>query len=223
MNGLTDLAKLKVHLKISDADTTQDVLLEQLIDGVSQAARRITGRDFNSATRTEYYDGTGQESLYTRHRPLTAVTSLYLDASGYAGQAAGGFAASTQLTQGTDFWVPMTEATERNAGCIRIITNPFWESLVYSGGLAGQGRAVWPVGQGNIKLTYTAGYRVIPDDLAMAVHFLCAQVRTSLKVGGPVSSETFGRYSYTLLTGNEGSPELMTARSILAGYTEVYT
>lgn len=223
MNNLTDISKLKIHLGIADTDVSQDVRLEQLIDGVSQAVRRYCGRDFNSAQRTEYFSGDGTEWVYLPHRPATAIVGVWLDSGGYYGQSSGGFAdPATLLTQGVDYYCETLESNERNPSRLVRIAGSWPYQLSPFALPIGAARAYWPYGRGNIKVTYTAGYREMPDDLEMAVHMLCAQTKNSIKYGSPVRSETFGRYSYELLAGSfeRQPPEVGTIKSILSGYTE---
>ena len=224
MKALTTLEALKVTLGLADSDSSSDALLIQLIEAVSSAVRRRTGRDFVSAERTEYLDGNGQDAIYLRHRPVTAVAGVWLDAAGYMGQASGAFAASTLMTAGTDYYVDNLEANERNPGRLVLITNPFSFGYLSSGDpVIDSMRARWPIGQGNIKVTYTGGYREMPADIEGAVHALVQIIRGGISQGSPLKSETLGRYSYELLSGMDlkgSNAELVAAKSIIASYAE---
>jgi hypothetical protein len=224
MKALTTLEALKTFLKIPETTNTRDDQLNQLIQSVSEAARKIANREFNSAERTEYYDGNGSEHIYLRQRPVTAVGGLWLDANGYYGQAPNGFAdPDTRMTPGTDFYAENLESNERNPSRLVLITNPWAFGILNQTAPIGEYvHARWPYGRGNLKVTYTAGYRDIPDDLEMAVHQFCADLLNNPS-GIPLRSEQLGRYAYTRMTGQEQkgtSSELMNARSILASYTE---
>ncbi len=207
---LTTLAKLKTHLSI--ADTSEDALLTQLLLELDEVVASWTGRakvpgrnPFESVAASEYYDGTGRNVLVLKRRPVTLVSAVYVDALGAYGHGTDPFAAATALPLGADFAPSSLDASEENGGL-----------LIRLGG------AVWPEGQGNIKITYTAGYVTIPVDLEMAVHQLAAAVREGAQHGGIVGGETLGRYSYRLLEGAaDGGLMVATARSTLARYKEV--
>lgn len=56
----------------------------------------------------------------------------------------------------------------------------------------------WQVGVANIKVTYTAGYSAVPDDLKMACYQLSSSLLTSIGKAGTIESEKLGDYSYKL-------------------------
>lgn len=225
MKALTTLEALKSYLQIPDTNTSHDQFLNQLIEGVSWAVRRRTNREFNSAERTEFHNGNGTEFIHLKHRPVTAVAGVWLDASGFYGQAAGSFAdPETLLEPGRDFYVENLEANERNPSRLVMITNPWAFGVLNQVSPIGETvHALWPRGRGNIKVTYTAGYREMPDDLEMAIHALCADARSNAPKGGQLKSETLGRYTYERMTGADlkgTSADCVSARSIIASYAE---
>lgn len=198
--ALTTTAELKTHLRISGA--SEDTFLDQVRLGVEAAVLRYLGRSIESAEATEYYDGSGRESLVLRRRPLTAIATLHLDQSGRYGQLSGAFASSTLLVEGTDYMLPRVDQTEGNGGRVLRIND------------------VWPHVRGCIKVKYTAGYTAVPEDLKLAVLTLCAQVRAGCEKGGILAGETLGSYSYTLLQGGS-ERSIILARSLLSAYCEV--
>jgi hypothetical protein len=144
------------------------------------------------------------------NRPVVSITGVYVDAVGYYGQSAGGFAASTMLTQGQDYALVNPNASERNPGILQMLS-ALWD---------GTGLSNWPQGQGNIKVVYVAGYTQVPADISQAVAMIVGQMLAQSDRGLPMQSETLGEYSYTLLTGAPG--QLMAgARQILNNYREV--
>ena len=209
---LTTLAKLRLSLGQSTDPASDDPQMLMLLEAAETAVKRYLGRDLEQQTYTEYYDGTGRPRLLLNQRPVTAITGVWLDNAGYYGQRAGAFdAATTALTQGTDFIVrPPLEQSEKNAGILEMIT-PIWFQV--------DGRSCWPTGQGNVKVTYTAGYNPIPLDLQVAVHQTVAQALKMAENGAPLQEETFGEYSYTLLSG-EKDTSLASARALLNRYRE---
>lgn len=206
---LTTRVKLKIHLGIPSSDTSEDAKLDQLILGVESSVLKYLKRgDFASTSYTEYYSGDDRELLILKHRPVTAITSIRVDSYGYAGQSPDAFPASSAWTSGVDFYTPVLTEDEENASLVYAIKNG----------------EKWPIGRGNIKVVYTAGYSEIPDDLTLAVNQLIAAVRASSEHGGPVSEETFGEYSYTLMKGGDLSSlgmDAVNAGRILAMYREV--
>lgn len=229
MPVLTTLAKLKTHLGITDS--SEDDTLEQMLNQIDEAVASATGRGrvagyhpFVSVEGTEYLDGTGQPELYLHRRPVTAIDSVRVDPTGYFGHGANAFAASTEWTLGTD-WVPTRlDKSEENASCLIALKATGWSDPP----------AAWPEGRGNIKVVYTAGYGVeqsddysgIPADLELAAHLLASELRQSAAqgVGGPIKSETLGRYSYDLLTDGDMpvSAGITQARGIVARYREIH-
>lgn len=209
MPTFTTRTELKLHLRIPSTDTSEDALLDQLISNVEASVLRYLKRGpFASTSFTEYYSGDDREMLVLRHRPVTAVSLVRVDPYGYAGQGLDAFPSTTAWTAGTDYFVPQLDASEENG------------SLIVAIGSNGK----WPIGRGNIKITYTAGYATIPDDLTLAVNQMISAIRAGADKGGPVGSETFGEYSYSLLRGGDLSSlglDAVNAGRILAGYREV--
>lgn len=77
---LTTLAKVRTHLDIETAFTTDDTLLTQLVTTCSTWFKnQLGGRDIYSASYTEYFSGCGQRVLFPRQWPITAVSSLVID------------------------------------------------------------------------------------------------------------------------------------------------
>lgn len=224
MSNLLDVAKLKIHLGIADTDSSQDDALNQLADQIWGVVCRYTGRqlDAPAAPVTEYYDGSGTQYVYLRQRPVTSVTSLYMDQNGYYGQAPNGFDPTLSLlTQGTDYYVENFVQDERNPSRIVMITNPWAFGILFIGEPIGAPRNIWPIGQGNIKVTYTAGYTQCPDDLELACFQLIAMVKNSRPIGQFKGQVTMGSAAYTLLN-DMSNPAVGGIRSTLAAYKETY-
>jgi len=198
---LTTLPIVKTHIGI--AGTSDDDLLNQLIIGVESTILNYTGRkSFETASRTEYQDGNGKDELFLKHRPVTAVSGVWVDADGHFGKGTDAFPSSSEWTEGDSFVPTSEEANEQNASILLALNR------------------VWTVGRGNIKITYTAGYSSIPGDLTLAANMLVALARKGREAGGQLASESLDRYSYTLLTSTNSMmyPEAGAIRSILARY-----
>lgn len=203
---LTTLAALKVYLGIASDVTTEDDRLNALLSATEQSIEKWLGRKMLSTARTEYFSGSGRSLLILGQRPVTAVSTVRVDQNGYGGHGSDAFAADTEWELGVDFFPRSLAADESNPGMLEAI-----------GG-------VWPEGQQNIKVTYTAGYSTIPDDFQNALHVICGEAYAMIAKGGKVTSETLGQYSYSLLVGSAlagDDSQLATARLKLAAYRQV--
>ena len=209
--ALTTLADLKTYLGITD--TSEDDLLNLLIADADAAILGYLDRAIEQASLTEYYSGDGTTNLLLQQRPVTTITSVHVDAAGYAGQGSGAFDSTTEWTAGTDFYAQSVVENESNTGNIIAIKGPGTFTADHQPMTWGE----WPRGTGNIKVVYTAGYSTVPSDLAAACRILVAWMRSSRENGMPVKSEKLGSYSYTLLE-DTGIPELATIRGLCNRY-----
>lgn len=217
--SLCTTAKFKTQLGISGSG--EDTQIGSWITAASAAIELYLGYPLNRESRTEYYDGTGCPELPLRIRPVTTLGAVYLDGGGYYGKASGAFAASTQLTDGTDFVLDYSASvnTESRTAILRRLRASGFER----GEPLRRGRltriaipgAAWPVGYGNIKVTYTAGVDSgsIPEDLQQACILLVQWFRLNTKTSGQgVASESLGGYSVSF-----GAPETATNTIASAG------
>jgi hypothetical protein len=111
-----------------------------LINMASQWFERHCGRVFKSAAYTEQFDGTGQTDMILNHFPITAISEVRVDSSRT-------FAAES-IVDASDYHAEPDELLE--AGILR------------------RHGSRWPRGSRNVKVTYTAGYAVVPADLEYA-------------------------------------------------------
>jgi len=204
------------------------------LSAASTAAERYCGRTFASTTYTEYYDGNGYPNLPLNQFPVTAVSSVYLDGAGGYGQISGTFGSTALLTQGEDYvWVGTTGMLQLCASTA-IWPMGFGVSVGSSWGWPGLKRRGatyrgWPKIPGCIKVTYTAGYTTIPEDLRMAVCVMAGYILQSSDNGGMVTtSDSYidvstgsGFVSEQLARGNV--PALGSARLVLDLYREQRT
>lgn len=186
---------------LSDSD------LQTLMNQASAVVKEYIGRDIESATYTEFYDGDGYRDIGLRQRPVTAITSVWIDPEGYYGDGSGSFTTSDLQVAGEDYALVRNNLTLSKTGLLR------W------------GR--WPRGTGNIKVTYVGGYTTVPADIQLAVHQVAAWIRKTAEHGGSsLASENLGDYGYALggpvgtMTGiGVGFPVMV--RQILARHREV--
>jgi len=140
----TTLAHVKVDLKETGVDADRDIILNQLIEGVTRQMQSWMGRDIVQGTMTdEKIDGPVGDSIFTQEFPILEITSLE--------------ESDTALVEDTDF---ESVGTDQKAG--RIVR------------LAGTSAANWLRGRRNIKLTYDHGFAVVPEDLVTAATALVA-------------------------------------------------
>lgn len=196
--ALTTLAAIKAFLNIPASNTTQDDWLTALQEAAEQTIKSYCNRDFESATYTEYYTGTGLRTFTLRQTPVSSITSLYLDQSGNFGlNPDGSFAATSLLVQGTDYVLDLNPSSGRSDTGIVFRINTVWPRFYreyYIGRMAGRLYS----SEGNIKVTYQAGYTSIPADIQYAVAYLTSYMRRNIGSGAPLAKEKIGDYSYEL-------------------------
>jgi hypothetical protein len=163
------------------------------------------------ATETEAYlrrlSSEATDELQLKHIPLRSSTAIriYVDHDGRFGTKSGAFAASSEKTEGTDFW-PQYDGVDSdgykicNDGIVRSIGS-------------------WPTEPGSIKVVYTAGYSSAElegqDSLIDASPIMDAIVEEALRRAkkvlvlwkknsrtghnaGTITSEGLGEYNYSI-------------------------
>lgn len=227
---IASLPKFLTHL---GATNDPDGMLSQMLAAADAAVKRYLRRDIEQANYTEFYSGTGKQDIKLRQRPaVTTGLSVYLDQNGFWGQGSGAFASDKLLTAGTDYALILDKGSSSECGLIRrlglqslsgISGGIYYPSGIRAGTLTGWDRgAIWPPGDGNIKVIYTAGYTAatMPGDLIEAVCMLAAQLKAAKDQGHPLQQESFIDYSYTLMQSSK-APFLSEVRSLLAPYREI--
>jgi len=158
---LTSTANVKVYLGISGSD--DDTLIGQLIGRATDAIQAFCHRTFGSTTYTEYHDGRGESKIVLEHRPIISVASVYDDLDRQFGPET--------LIDSDDYVIREDE------GIIEwLASNSTFPSTA----------AYFYDGQLNVKVTYTAGYRLYGHTRrrGAGVHHAC---------GGHVPSREAGR------------------------------
>lgn len=227
--AIIELTDVKTYLGITA--TTEDAKLTQFIGFVDAQIKQYCRQNFEQATYTEYYSGTGVRTVVLLRRPVQSITSVYLDQNAYYGQATPSFAASTILTVGTDYALELDESlsngqvVSRAGIMVRVATIwPEMNASFYPGRITQEYGPAF----GNIKVTYVAGYpaAAFPQDVKLAACMMVAGIRRSAPFGGMTpTGERISDYSYTLATRYRESPgvlqELGSARQILSRYREI--
>ncbi len=205
------LAHRQASMTVTDSEAQQLIQIlyaaEDLLESLCQ--RKFTYR----TTLTEYYDGNGTVDFQLNRRPVTSITNLYLDRSGAGGTAPNAFPAETLLTAGTDYYL--------------VIDSKFGDGLSYSGYVRRIGGGVtygWPYssyagggwpsnryqpgGQlstgiapcpGCIKVTYQAGYRLIPYRIKLAVWNIATMAGQMAADGRLAQSESAEGHSVSFM------------------------
>ena len=229
--ALTTLNALKISMGIPLTNTSMDTQLTAFVAAADAAVKKWCKRDLESTTYSaDYYSGNNRPDLVLRQRPVTTLTSIWVDAAGFWGQGANAFASNTLQTVGRDYALikDAPGGAASLSGIVRRVGTTglvgFMGGIVYPSGLrqgtlSGWDRGtVWPAGDGNIKVSYTAGYLTVPSDLQEATNMIAKQLKAMQGTGMPMASENYVDYAYALLTDPK-SP-IASVRSILAQYAE---
>lgn len=187
---LVTTADLKTYLGITT--TTEDAYLDIVRAGAEEAFKGLVGWRIESATYTEYLNGTGSPIISVRQVPVNSLTSVNVDSNR-------AFDSTTALTIGDT----------ATAQCYLQQDRPGGGSM---SGIIVRRNAVWPrglwlergnltplsmPGQGNVKVVYSGGYTSIPDDIKLAIYEACKLLRMQRTTVGPVQGESLGEYSYS--------------------------
>lgn len=216
--AITTVAEYKQLMQITG--TADDAMISAALDNATAIIEQnATSLLFTSQTITEYYSGCGRSTLVLRSRPVTSITSIYYDTTGYFGSASG-FGSSTLLTSGTDYALELSEPGFSLSGIVHRIGGVWGDSRVKVGSdLVGY----TVPGIGNIKVTYTAGYDgttwTIPSNIKLLNNLLARQIiRIAPTAGAPISSESFEYYSYSLK--QESPADYATISNLMGALTE---
>jgi uncharacterized phiE125 gp8 family phage protein len=168
--ALLTLEELKTHLGITD--TSQDDMLQDIVDAIDPLFKGYLGRDIELTTYTsELYDGPGTNLLVLNQAPIVSVTSVLVFDTEYEAVTL------EERTEGTDgYYIKDAD----NAILYR------WTP--------------WPRGRGMIEVTYSAGYETIPADITLAAK-IAGEYFEALHGNAGIRSEGLGSYSYSLASG----------------------
>lgn len=234
--ALISLSDAKTTLGISG--TAEDSKLTIMIAAASAAVQRYCGRDFESQTYgtgattayssggdSGYYNGDNSRFLILRQRPVTSITSIYSDPTGYFGDNPdGAYAASTLLVAGTDYalrWDGQLPGASTRCSYCGIVERL---NSVWTGTWRHRGGEINPTlgnNSGNIKIVYVAGFTTVPSDISYAVTLVVAQMRRTAVFGGEgLSGESWENYSYNL-GGSRGGGAAASAAIHLSGAADI--
>lgn len=179
--ALVTLADLKTVLGITN--NSKDALLEMMINVSTDYIQTQTGNFFKSTAYTnEEYDGTGTDRLILKHSPIVAFTKLEVN---------------TTATN-TDSWSEVSDSLYWVDNELGIITRTsqfkeFSESTENDEALS---YTIFYKGKFKYRVTYSAGYSLIPFDLQFACISIASQLYGS-QGGQDIKTESLGDHSVT--------------------------
>jgi hypothetical protein len=172
------------------AGTDHDTRIGVYVDAVQAFVRDYCGRDpaagFESATWTEYLDGTGTDVLLLREWPVASITSVKFRTSSTAFDDAEPASAYYIDPEGTN------KGQLYRTGGLDV-----WSHRDHYG-------LVWPKGRRNVQVVYVGGYSTTPGDLAEACYTLIdAMYSTSLRDVVNAQTATLGIQNMMAKTEDE--------------------
>lgn len=196
-NALVSLAEAKERLdRPADIPRADEKLIENLINRSATRIESHLDRDLKAGTVTEHYDGSGTGTLWVRRYPLTSVSELNVDPNR-------DFFASTDID-------PTDVVIDSERGTVRFFpgSNAF--------------RSSFATGVKNVKIVYTGGFTIVPEDLKEASLILVARSFMRIRQGAEgIISESVAGYSasYEGTTRESGLP--LEVQGILTRYKRV--
>lgn len=164
--------------------------LAHLAAAACEAVERHCKRRFALADYTdESYCGDGSDTLFLRNFPAAQVQSAVI---------VGADGCESEIT-GSDLIL------EASTG-----------RLAFKPGVA---PGVFPARPSSVRVTYTAGFEPVPEDVIEAAAHVAAWLHGKASCEEGLSSERLGDYAKTFVPGNAGLPAA--ARSLLAAYRNV--
>lgn len=226
MSDLVSTDDLLTALGIPPSTTAKYQRYDLLRLWVEDAIRKYCKWEISAhAGEVEYHNGTGYIDITLNKPYATSVTNVWVDQTGAYGSGPSAFT-GTALTQGTDYALVIDSGTTYSkSGIIRRLTNNYmyWfpSDIVYYkslGGLSYRQGPVWPQGIGNVKVTYSYGFSVIPNDIKLAVTTAVGTAVNSVKYGFPYSSESLGAHSVSVAVAMD--PQFGAVRQLLSRYRD---
>lgn len=165
----TTLVNAKLLLQIPSADTTQDTFVALLIARLSAAIEKYCHRVFGPQQYVDVLSGTGTPELALRQRPILSVSSVYLDPLAYFGDGSDAFDPNTTALQegqqggfavewdsGPSVGPSTSDNVPMSTNGLLLMISDVWPRAV--GHTFGRLSSSVGPNQGNIKVSYTAGF-----------------------------------------------------------------
>lgn len=208
-----------------------------LLSAACTVADQYIGRNIAIETATEWYDGSKSLYLNLKRWPVASVSEVKFDWAGGFGQIPGTFGDNTILVQGTGYTLDAARGILtlnmrwRNGSWFAMgLPVPLVSGYYGNGLVAPFIPAQWGTIIGSVKVTYTAGHTVCPQDLCVAVAQIMTYMDRVNNTGGLLNTSTSYidvsdgvevRQVIDQLRG--GVPALGTSRQILDNYRTPYT
>jgi len=218
--ALSTVTSVKTQAGIPASDTSRDDQIAAILAGVTAHVKNTLNRDIEQATYTEYYSGDGTPVLLLRQRPVTSITSIYLDNAGYWGDGANSpFSSPRLLVDGVDYALRRTSATLGSPAGLVYRINGVWNypTRRQQGYVSNQPG----VGNGNLKVTYMAGFPTIPADLQMGVNSLVMRILNAAAMGGQAQQASYEDASVVYLAPGEAAKMMGSIEAALAPHADV--
>jgi uncharacterized phiE125 gp8 family phage protein len=170
--ALASLAELKLFLNVSSGSTTDDSLLQSLLNGASNWFEKQTGRQIASQLYNETYNGNGSRALTLAQPKVTEVVSVIVNGV-EVNPRTSSTSSDGYFFQGSNVYMDNASAAINN----------------------------FPEGYGNVQVTYVAGYPSVPYDVRQAVIWMAGNwYRERTRIGVMNSSVGGENISYQTLT-----------------------
>jgi hypothetical protein len=161
--SLTTLASTKAYIggSFSSAD---DSLLASLILSADAVIAELVDRILTLGDYTETLDGSGRNNLMLPQYPINSVAEIKI---------------SSQWDWANTTALDLTRVLIKSKQGILVFNGG--STFVYGGGHGDSSECGWPRGNGNIRVTWNAGYSSIPSDVSLAANMTVADWFTRAK------------------------------------------
>lgn len=182
---LFTLAEFKEDQQITEATHDAQILslARRVADLCARACNRPDGFWDSVDNVVEFYDGSGNADLWLKRGPVISVESVKVDASR-------AFASGTELAS-SEFFISGAEVPS-----LRLLPGARLGDVFGS-------ESLWPVGSGNVRVSYRAGWDPIPEGLKQAAILWAASLFGGRTDG--VIAESIGDVSRTYANASSGS------------------
>lgn len=190
--AIISTSEYKIWAGISGS--AQDAVIAVLIASAQATLERFTGRDFDGATFTEYYNG-GGTTIQLKNYPITSITSLqYRDAAGNL-TSIPTTDWRVDLDTGIVSMLGVSDIRQYDDAMDDLTTRSFDRTPEFARDFR------------HIKVVYVGAYAsTYPDDLKLVMYELVSLL-SSMRASDPtMKSESIGAYSYTRGDTEDESP-----------------
>lgn len=196
---LTNLAELFSYIGETSTSDSDAKMYLGLLTAAETAVKKLCGRNFTYGTYTEYIDGNGLQAISLKETPVTSITSLYLDTSGFWNASGTAFDSTKLLTAGTDYALKLDGVNGlSNSGLVYRLTRVWPATMNYvSYNLNPRLTGINGPCLGCVKVVYLGGYSLIPEDLKQAIYQVVQDRKQAIANGMNLSSESFEGYSWS--------------------------